>query len=96
MKKSKKVSISQGNVQLVKKWPREIEPLNEVTKQEILRVVEQSIEKSSELGMNCAERTFAPICLAFEKWSGLAREVIRLSSGFGGVAVIRPTVCAVQ
>jgi hypothetical protein len=84
MKKSKTVSISQGNVESVNKWPRKIELLNEATKQEILRAVEQAIEENSTSGMNCAERTFAPICQAFEKWSGLSREVIRISSGFGG------------
>lgn len=84
MKKSKKVSISQGNAEPIHKWPRKIELLNDPTKQEILRAVEQAIEENSTSGMNCAERTFASICQAFEKWSGLPREVIRISSGFGG------------
>jgi hypothetical protein len=84
MKESKNISESRGSVESVHKWPRQVESLNEVTKQEILRVVEQSIEQSSKLGMNCAERTFAPICQAFEKWSGFSREIIRIASGLGG------------
>lgn len=82
--KTKKVSVSRRGVKSADKWPRKIERLDEARKQEILRVVEQSIEEHSNLGMNCAERTFAPICQAFQKWSGFSREVIRVSSGFGG------------
>jgi C_GCAxxG_C_C family probable redox protein len=84
MAKCKTASLSKGSAEPVSHWPKKIEPLNEATKQKIFRVVEQSIERSSELGMNCAERTFAPICMAFEKWSGFSREIIRISSGFGG------------
>lgn len=65
-------------------WPRKIGSLNDAKRQEILRVVERAVEENYELGMNCAERTLAPIYQGFEKWAGFSKEIIRLSSGFGG------------
>jgi C_GCAxxG_C_C family probable redox protein len=82
--KSKKVSVSRRSLKSDDKWPRKIGRVGEAGKQEILRVLEQSIEEHYNLGMNCAERTLAPVCQVFRKWSGLSKEVIRVSSGFGG------------
>jgi C_GCAxxG_C_C family probable redox protein len=82
--KSKRVSIGRGNTESAGKWPRRIGPFNDPEKQEILEAAKKGEEQCYDMGMSCSERTFAPVLHAFEKWADFPKEVIRLSSAFGG------------
>jgi C_GCAxxG_C_C family probable redox protein len=84
MVEKKKVAATRSRTESVRKWPTKIGPLSDGEKQEILKIVEREVEKDSQLGMNCAERTFGPVHQAFEKWTEFPKEIIKLSSGFGG------------
>jgi C_GCAxxG_C_C family probable redox protein len=84
MNQHEKGSVNQKGTESTDKWPLKIERLDEAKKKEILQIVERVVERNHELEMNCAERTFATIYDAFEKYTDLPRGVGRLTTAFGG------------
>ena len=84
MSQHEKDSVNEKGTESADKWPLKIDRLDGAKRQEILQIAERVTERNHELEMNCAERTFATIYDAFEKYTDLPRGIGRLTTAFGG------------
>ena len=84
MNQHEKDPVNQKGSESADKWPLKIDRLDGAKRQEILQIAERVTERNHELEMNCAERTFATIYDAFEKYTDLPRGIRRLTTAFGG------------
>jgi len=84
MNQHEKDAVNQKGTESTDKWPLKIDRLDGDKRQEILQIAEGVVERNHELEMNCAERTFATIYDAFEKYTDLPRGIGRLTTALGG------------
>ena len=84
MSKDTKDNDTKKGDQTIAEWPRKIPGLDAAKKQEILERLESAVEVNHNMGMKCAERTFASIYDTLAKWTDVPKETIRIASGFGG------------